>query len=87
MDSRRLVPPALLYILTTLLDSSHRFLHLHLVLDAELPQVTGKLLHDRFQRHPRGSPLLMQVLPAGGLLLFLGVLLEGLCIVTHELHE
>src|SRR4051812_8097899 len=55
-------------LLTTLLGSSHRFLHLLLVLAPELPQVTLELLDDRCQRPlsafwERGSP----DLPACGL--------------------
>jgi hypothetical protein len=36
----------------TLLDSSHRFLHLQLALDAELLQVIPKFMDDGCQRHP-----------------------------------
>ena len=77
----------LLQFLTTLLESSHGFLHLLLALDPELPQATHQFLDDRFQRHLRGTALLMQHLPAGGLLLLLGERLEELRIVTHELLD
>ena len=77
----------LLQFLTTLLESSHGFLHLLLALDPELPQATHQFLDDRFQRHLRGTALLMQHLPAGGLLLLLGDQLEELRIVTHELLD
>jgi len=77
----------LLQFLTTLLESSHGSLHLLLVLDPELPQVTHQFLDDRCQHHPRGTALLMQHLPASGLLLLLGEHLEELRIVTHELLD
>src|SRR3990170_1845411 len=77
----------LLQFLTTLLESRHGFLHLLLALDPELPQATHQFLDDRFQRHLRGTALLMQHLPAGGLLLLLGDQLEELRIVTHELLD
>ena len=77
----------LLKFITTLLESSHRFLHLLLALDPELPQVTNQFLDDRFQCHPRGTALLMQLLLADDLLLHLGEHLEELCIVTHELLD
>ena len=38
----------LLQFLTTLLESSHGFLHLLLVLDLELPQVTHQFLDDHY---------------------------------------
>ena len=68
----------LLQFLMTLLESSHGFLHLLLALDPELPQLTHLFLEDRSQHHPRGTTLLMQHLPAGGLLLLLGERLEKL---------
>ena len=77
----------LLQFLTTLLESSHGFLHLLLALDPELPQVTHQFLDDRCQHHPQGTALLMQHLPAGGVLLLLGERLEELRIVTHELLD
>ena len=68
----------LLQFLTTLLESSHGFLHLLLALDPKRPQATHQFLDDRFQRYLRGTPLLMQHLPAGGLLLLLRDQLEEL---------
>ena len=84
MDRRAAKSSSSFFNSSRVLESIHGFLRHLLSLDPELPHATHQFLDDRFQRHLRGTALLMQHLPAGGLLLLLGERLEELRIVTHE---